>query len=114
MFEEGGVGVDELMGEAHVEAVEGVDPDSPMTMPQGHEQELMSGGGELAVSSVIEVVMSEGHSVVDGIPLHPMTSPQGREQELKVGSDVESGIASNLPQGQMVMQEALGVRMRPV
>ncbi len=66
------------MGEAHVVAFEGVHSDPPMTMPQGHEQELISGGGELAVSSVIEVVMSEGHSMVDGTPLPPMTSPQGK------------------------------------
>ncbi len=39
------------MWEAHVEAFKNVRPDPPMTMPQGHEQELMSGGGELVVSS---------------------------------------------------------------
>ncbi len=62
------------------------------------EQELVSGGGEHVVSSVgVEVLMSGGHAVVDGIPLSPMTSPQGREQELMVGSVVESGTVSNLP-----------------
>ncbi len=58
--------------------------------------------------------MSEGHAVVDGIPLSPMTSPQGRDQELKVDARVDLGSASNLPQGQSPMQKALGVRMRPV
>ncbi len=58
--------------------------------------------------------MSEGHVVVDGIPLSPMTSSQGRDQELMEGSVVVSGTVSNLPHGQMMMQEALGVRMRPV
>ncbi len=72
--------VDASMGEAHVEVSKYFRPNPPMTMPQGHEQELMSGGGELVVSSEgVEVVMSEGHAVVDGIPLSPMTSPQGRE-----------------------------------
>ncbi len=107
--------VDASMGEAHLEAVESVRPNPPMTMPLGHEQELMSGGGKLMVSSEgVEVVMSEGHVIVDGIPLSPMTSPQGREQEVKVGPGVEVGTVPNSPLGQTMMQEALGVRMRPV
>ena len=107
--------VDVSMGEARVEACKNLRPDPPMTMPQGHEQELMPGGGEIVVSSDdAEVVMSEGHVVVDGIPLSPMTSPQGRDQEVKVDALVDLGSASSLPQGQSPMQEALGVRMRPV
>ncbi len=103
------------MGAARVEACSNGRSDPPMTMPQGHEQELMSVGGELVGSSDSEeVVMSEGHVAVDQIPLSPMTSPQGRDQEVKVDGHLGSGSALNLPQGQSSMQEALGVRMRPV
>ncbi len=58
--------------------------------------------------------MSEGHVSVDGTSFSPMTSPQGRDQEVKEDGLLDSGSASNLPQGQSSMQKALGVRMRPV
>jgi hypothetical protein len=74
----------------------------------------MSGGLELAGSSEsVEVLMSEGHVAVVDIPSSPMTSSQGRDQEVKEDGLLD-GSAPNLPQGQSSMQEALGVRMRPV
>ena len=63
---------DVAMGAGRVEACPNGRPDPPMTMPQGHEQELMSGCGELTGSSVsLEVAMSEGHAIVDVIPSLP-------------------------------------------
>ena len=54
--------VDVSMGAGRVGACTNVRSDPPMTLPQGHEQELMSGCGELTGSSVsLEVAMSEGH-----------------------------------------------------
>jgi hypothetical protein len=107
--------VDVTKGAGRVEACPKGRSDPPMTMPQGHEQELMSGCGELTGSSVsLEVAMSEGHAIVDVTPLAPMTSPQGRDQEVKADAVVDCGAASDLASEQKSTQEALGVRMRTV
>ncbi len=61
--------VDVSMGAARVEACSNGRSDPPMAMPQGHEQELMSGCGELTGSSVsVEVAMSEGHATTSVRP----------------------------------------------